>query len=225
MILFRPVNFNTFSGLLWGLAIPLVFMGRPVYAQQPDAVLEQRITALENYVSKFQPALVELSETMNRSIQEYTQGLETSLQDYSRKLQMNLDGRLQGLDGKTIVLDPYSKGYQSIATNTGHFLIAVDRVEPMDNGMRVYLHIGNPNFADYQNFKLKLIWGSRWAGEQVMPYDQWRQTLNGAEYTFQGKIEKGKWNEMAADLTPVQGNQISYLECEMEVASVELEVN
>jgi hypothetical protein len=132
---------------------------------------------------------------------------------------------MQGVNKRTVVLNPYSKGYQSIETNTGYFLIAVDRVEAIDNGTRVYLHIGNPNFADYQNFKLKLIWGSPWAGEQVMSYDQWRQTLTGAEYTFQGRIEKGKWNEMAVDLTPAQGNQISYLECEMDVASVDLGVN
>ena len=46
------------------------------------------------------------------------------------------------------------KSYQSIETNTGIFLIAVEKVEQIENGVRLHINIGNPNYADYQDFEL-----------------------------------------------------------------------
>jgi uncharacterized coiled-coil protein SlyX len=197
-------------------------MNRPAFSQQIDMSLERRIEKLENYVATFQPTIVELSENLNTSIQEYTQGLESSLEGYSQKLQMSLDERLNNIDRKVVIMNPFSKVYQSIETNTGIFLISVEKVEPIEGGVRLHLNIGNPNYADYQNFKLKLIWGQKWADGYGASLEEWRQSLNGVEYTFQGKIEKGMWNPVTVDLSPAGDGQLGYLECEMEVSSVEL---
>jgi len=201
----------------------LVMEGRPAYAQETDVRLERRVEALEKYVSTFQPTLVELSDNLNKSIQGYTKGLESNLNEFSKKLQMNIDERINSRDNKMVILNPFSSAFQTIQTNTGNFLIAVERVQPIENGVRLHLQIGNPNYADFSDFKLKLVWGQKWGGTSVMPYEQWRQSLNGIEYTFQGKIAKGKWNAMAVDLTPVGQGYLGHLECEMNVTSVELE--
>ena len=214
----------SFIGLFVSVAIILLFASDIAFSQQSNATLERRLEALENYVATIQPTLVELSDNFNSSIQQYTNDLESSLEAYSRKLQKNLDQRLDGLNRKTIVLNPFSKDYQTIQTNTGTFLIAVERVEPIERGVRLHINIGNPNYADYRNFKLKFVWGRKRAGEYAIPYDQWRRSLKGVEFTFNGRIEKGKWNAMAVDLVPVDQGQLSYLECEMNVSSVELGV-
>lgn len=217
---------NVFSciGFLGMIAIILFSVSDTAFSQQSDEVLERRVEALEDYVATIQPTLIELSENLNSSIQQYTKDLESSLETYSRKLQQSLDLRLDGLNDKTIVLNPFTKAYQTIQTNTGIFLIAVERIEPIEDGVRLHVNIGNPNYADYQNFKLKFIWGPKRAGEYAGAYDKWRQTLQGVEFTFNGKIEKGKWNAMAIDLVPVAQGQLGYLECEMVVSSVELGV-
>lgn len=203
----------------------MTFMCEEVGAQQAETELEWRVQKLEKYVETFQPTISQLSNNLNESIQEYTRGLEASLENYSQKLQSNLDERLSGTNRQVVILNPYSKAYQSIETNTGIFLISVGKVEPLAEGIRLHLNIGNPNYADYQNFKLKLIWGSKWSGGYATTHEQWRQSLNGAEYTFQGKLEKGKWNTVTVDLNPTDGRQLGYLECEMTVSSVELEFN
>ena len=196
-----------------------------VGAQQSETELEWRVQKLEKYVETFQPTISNLSNNLNESIQEYTKGLESSLENYSQKLQTSLDERLSGIDRQVVILNPYSKSYQSIETNTGMFLISVGKVEKLGEGVRVHLNIGNPNYAEYENFQLKLIWGSKWAGDLTTTHEQWRQTLNGAEYSFQGRLEKGKWNTVTVDLNPTGGGQLDYLECEMTVSSVELEFN
>ncbi len=203
----------------------LVFWNHCAFSQQQETELEWRVQKLEKYVEAFQPTISALSSNLNESIQEYTRGLETSLESYSQKLQINLDDRLNNINRKVAILNPYSKSYQSIETGTGIFLISVGKVEPLATGTRLHLNIGNPNYADYQDFKLKLIWGKKWAGGFNTTYEQWRQSLSGAEYTFEGKLEKGKWNTVVADLSSTDGGRLNYLECEMSVSSVELGFN
>jgi len=208
--------------LCMGTAVLMVFMSKGVFAQEPETALEWRVQKLEKYVETFQPTINELSNNLNNSIQEYTKGLGESLETYSQKLQINLDERLNSVNQKVAVLNPYSKSYQSIVTNTGMFLISVEKVEPTATGIRLHIRIGNPNYADYQDFQLKLIWGRKWAGGYGLTYEQWRQSLRGAEYSFQGRLERGKWNMVSVDLNLDDGEKIDYLECELNVSSVEL---
>ena len=207
-----------------GVAIILLLTGGGAFAQEDVAILDQRVAALEDYATTIQPTLMELSDNLNKSIQKYTSDLELSLETYSQNLQKNLDLRIDGFNSKTIVLNPFSTAYQTIQTNTGTFLIAVDRMEPIPNGIRLHINIGNPNYADYKDFKLKFFWGRKHSGEYKLSSDEWRQALRGVEFAFNGMIEKGKWNAIEVDLVPVQKGQLGYLECTMTVASVELGV-
>lgn len=203
----------------------LIFQDHIVFSQQQETELEWRVQKLEKYVETFQPAISALSNNLNASIQEYTKGLELSLENYSQKLQINLDERLNAINRKVAILNPYSKSYQSIETGTGIFLISVGKVEPTATGTRLQLNIGNPNYADYQDFQLKLIWGKKWVDGINTTYEQWRQSLSGAEYTFQGRLEKGKWNTVTIDLISPDKEPLDYLECELSVSSVELGFN
>ena len=45
----------------------------PVWAQQDNASLEQRVSALEQHAEALDAAIQELTNTLNQSIQEYTQ--------------------------------------------------------------------------------------------------------------------------------------------------------
>jgi len=200
-----------------------MFMVDTAFAQRHTGELEDRVRALENYVETFQPTLRQFSENMQNSIRDYTQGLESSLKNYSKQLQTDLEERLQNLDRRIIMLDPVAKSYQTMDTRTGTFLIAVERMEPLEDGFRLHLNIGNPNFADYKDFKLRLVWGRKWMPSYPISYAEWRQSLTGAEYTFQGALQKGMWNPVKVDLVPAGAGQLGHIECEMEVSSVELQ--
>ncbi len=211
------------SGYLLTAGILLFLMDTVAFSQQAGPAIEARVEALENYVATIQPTLVEISDGFNRSIQKYTQDLELSLQDYSGKLQQNLDQRLERMGRKSVILNPFSSMYQSVDTNTGIFLIAIERMERIANGVRLHVNVGNPNYADYNDFTLRFIWGKKRIGELGPSYEQWRQSLKGVDVTFNGKLAKGKWNSLTVDLAPVGEGELGYLECEMNVKSVELE--
>lgn len=213
------------SGILWSAIILTVTINSQARAQDGHAPdLTRRIEALEDYVDQIHPTLAEYSIRLEDGLQLYTQQLEQSLQEYSRDLETRLDARFLEVDESAIILNVDSPRFQKIETNGGSFLISVDRAERREEGFRLHLSIGNINFADYRNFSLKIFWGSPYRAHLYERFEDWRQTLRGAEYTFQGKLMRGTWNNVHVDLIPATHADISYLECSMRISAVELEV-
>ncbi len=186
--------------------------------------LEKRLSALEEYVETFQPTLIEFSEELQNNIQKYTKGLEASLESYSKSLQQQVNSHLETLRKDSVVLDLNTQAFQSVDTNGGRFLVSVDRVEKMPSGaFRIYLNIGNINFADYNGFKIKLIWGKKFYPGFAQKMSDWRETLRGAEYTFEGALIMGSWNQVEIDIEAADSGELAHVEFEMTVLSVELQ--
>ncbi len=195
-----------------------------VLAQQNPTELEERVQAVENYIEGFQPTLNKFSEDMQNTVHTYNLGREADLNKYYLKLQDKLDQRLSTLDNRSIVLDTSGKTFQRLDTDSGMFLISIEKMERIENGVRIHMNIGNINFADFANYKIKLIWGKKWTGGEVGDsYAVWRDGLTGAEFHFQGALIKGVWNPVNLDLVSANLSQIEYTECGMSVSTVILE--
>lgn len=186
--------------------------------------LESRVFSLENYVETIQPNLVEFSNSLHTSIKNYTEDLENSLNNFSRNIQSDLDERFKQFENKRVILNIASKAYQKIDTNSGPLLISIDEYKALQNGYRLKFQIGNLNFADFKDLKLRLFWGRSFDNSSQGSYEQWRQGLNGAEYKYPGTLAKGTWTPLDVDLTPASLEDLAYIECEIEVASVELQI-
>lgn len=222
----KPVKIIRYSNL--PIVIILFVFMLAIFAVSSEAQtgdrLENRVRAIENYVETFEPTLRDFSNNFEKSIRQYTIQLETSLQSFSSGLELRINERLNQIEHRRAIFDPYAAGaYQQIETKSGEFLIAIKKVTPITNGIRLSLDVGNPNNADYKDFTIKLIWGKVPPNESGPEYDRWRNTLMASQFTFKGKLEKGYWNEIEVDLVPLDRADFSYLELEMEVASVELQ--
>ena len=69
---------------------------------------------------------------------------------------------------RTAVLSLTEGGYFPVRTNGGTLLVAVATVEAVENGMRVYLRIGNPHSMAYLGFTLAFLW-DKGKGQQTFP--------------------------------------------------------
>lgn len=209
------------SSLTGSVIFIFLFLIVAVNAQAQN--IENRVDALEEYVETFQPTLIEFSEELQRNIQKYTQGLEDSLQNYSKNLQQKVNSQIKTLNRKQIVIDPNSPAFQSVESNAGTFLVSVDRVERLPSGVfRLYLNLGNYNFADYKGFIVKLVWGPKFYPGYGSKIEEWRDTLNGTEYTFDGTLYKGVWNQVEVDINAENSGDLAHIEFEITVLSVEL---
>lgn len=159
------------------------------------------------------------------NLEGYIQGLPTQLTDFSKGIYSDLDQRMKFAADKVVGLNIVSKQFSKVETNAGDFLLAVDQREKTANGYRLVLKIGNPHSATYSNFKLRLFWGKNWDPSFVKPsYEEWRGSLVGAEYSFAGPAEPGVWTPVTVDLVAPAGQPFEYLECEMSVGAIELQM-
>jgi hypothetical protein len=207
---------------LTSLIVSLTVLFISQASAQNTSELEGRVDALEKYVDNFQPTLNKFSSDIQNSIGTYGQGLEANLNKYYLKLQSDLNDKLSSVQNRAVVLDLTGKKFQRIDTDAGVFLISVEKLESTEDGYKLIMNIGNINFADYKDYSFKLTWGKRWTGNPDDSYAAWKNSLTGAEFSFQGTLIKGVWNQVKLDL-PVKTEQIEYLECEMQVSSVLLE--
>ena len=158
------------------------------------------------------------------ALEDYTQKLQSSMNDFSKNLVNNVDQQLQDIKRRFAVLSPVSSKVVKIETNTGIFLISVQRMDKIDKGYRLYLQVGNPNAATYGDAKLRLFWGPKRDEQSAnAPNENWRQSLAGAEYVYPGMLEAGAWTDIVVDLKPAEFSQVQYIECEMDVSTVKLQ--
>ncbi|MCD4780429.1 MAG: DUF3251 domain-containing protein [Candidatus Omnitrophica bacterium] len=191
--------------------------------QQID-ILQKKVKALEEYIDQISPVFNDFSKNVQDSLKDYSQGLEFDLKDYSRHLQDNIEERLKGIRTRIVLAQPDTSSYQRIDTNTGVFLIAYSKIESIGDKTRIHLNVGNPNYADYRDFKVKLFWGQEWNPNENLSYALWQSNLQGVEFTFKGMLYKGMWNSITLDL-PVQNMaEIQHVECELDVLSIELQL-
>lgn len=213
-------KFLLFFGLVLILSFVLI---NKVFAQDKVDVLSQKIESIENYVKKFQPLLLELSDSIDQKINLFSEGVEKFLNEYVSSLNSEIDRKFDVVNNKIVVLSSVEKDFKKIETNVGNFFIAVQRIEALDNGYRLHLSIGNPYYAEFSGFKIRLFWGEKLDEKSMLSYNDWRKTLKGAEFTFKSRIKRGKWNNFYIDINDVVSRQLEYLEFKMEVLSVELE--
>lgn len=186
--------------------------------------LKGRVRQLEDYIGSLESRLQGMESSLQNNFNKFQDGVRSGLESYSRDLQINVNDQIRAFDDSTAVLDIVSKSYQKIDTNSGYFLIAIRKIEPVTGGYRLTVNIGNPNYASYSGVKLDMRWGKRYEPSPALSYEQWRQTLIGSQYSYNAKLNPGTWIEFSIDVPADSTAQLGYIECGMDVQNVELNI-
>jgi hypothetical protein len=124
----------------------------------------------------------------------------------------------------SVSLDLTSRNYQRLDTDNGFFLVSVSEALPYLNGYKIQLKVGNPSYATYADYKLKIRWSKPydWAKYTQASYDEWNKAVQEKEISFPGSLEPGTWNNVEVILAPVAADQLGYLMLSMETSTVYL---
>ncbi len=126
---------------------------------------------------------------------------------------------------KTVELSVAGHGYRKLDTDDGTFLVGVDQVVPYLNGYKLTLLIGNPSFATYSGFKVKIRWGTRF---DVGPFtdkkafDEWEKSIQEKEQSFADVLEPGSWNKAEFVVIPATAEQLGMMSISMTTGQVAL---
>ena len=78
MIMQNYTKYRSFLRCMLYSACFILMVAQPALSQQAATGLEERVKSLENYVATLEQALMELSESLNVSMDDYTQKLSSS---------------------------------------------------------------------------------------------------------------------------------------------------
>jgi hypothetical protein len=153
-----------------------------------------------------QPVNTEMQTTIN-TLQEKVSELELKI--------IMLEGNLSNV----AYLDPTSEGY----SNSGDFLVLISEVEEYLDGVKVYLTIGNPNYAKYSGVTIKARYGTKFDFSSTdSSYTIWKESLKEKDTQLSSELNEGAWNEVEIILPSISPVDFSYLEIEVLTGSVSL---
>jgi len=112
------------------------------------------------------------------------------------------------------------EGCLRINSSSGYFLVSLQNVEPYLDGVKVHINIGNPVFATYNGFKLKVIWGEKL--DLTDDQDRWRSSLKEKEISFTETLRPGCWNKVNFVLSPIEPKNFGYMELSIQTDNISL---
>src|ERR1700686_3945288 len=97
---------------------------------------------------------------------------------------------------ETISLDLTSKTYQRLDTDNGFFLVSVSDATPYLNGYKIHLNIGNPAYATYTHYALKIRYSKLfdWSKYTEAAYNLWNKSIQEKEISYPESLQPGAWN-------------------------------
>jgi hypothetical protein len=117
-------------------------------------------------------------------------------------------------------------GYQSLETNFGRMLVAVESLEPYADGTKVTLSIGNIYSIRFSGMKLSVSWNKRQPtvddpayGEK---YNAWYPETKSKDFDVPDEILPGAWNKVTITLPGSPPAQVGYLAISMKLNMVRM---
>ena len=127
---------------------------------------------------------------------------------------MQASGRIAVLEGKLqqarAEIDPASStGYSEMGTDIGPLLITLNKIEPIADGSRVTLMVGNPHAVTLHGLKLNVKYGPRW--DEKQDYFAWEESLREHESSVANSIYSGAWTNVTFSLPGIKPDQLGAL--------------
>ena len=159
------------------------------------------------------------TDDSSQTIKELESQIKT-LEGRIAAIQILLDRKQDRSD--TVNLDPSSRGYQRVDSDTSYFLVSVKDASPYLDGYRLTLNIGNLADADFTNVVLTIKWAKAydWGKFTNESYNEWKQSIHSKDISLTDLLKGGTWNVVSVDLTPSAANEMGYLELSIKSPSV-----
>lgn len=101
-------------------------------------------------------------------------------------------------------------GYQNIETNCGIFHISIKEVKPYLEGHKIIFSIGNPHYAKYEKYKIKITW-----------LNNIEKEVN-QEFSLIKALLPGSWNDVECFINPSTLEELKYLELSLDILGTSL---
>lgn len=116
-----------------------------------------------------------------------------------------LSGKVSSFQNSLAIFTPSSKGYTTINTNLGNFLVSLESLTKYANGYKAVFNIGNPNLVTFNGLKIDVGWG-----EDTSPTNKNsapKKKFKTNKITVNKPILPGVWNKISIILAPATAKE------------------
>lgn len=155
-----------------------------------------QLTTINSTIQK-QQNRIERLETREKFLQFQI----SRLQNQSTELSSKMDSFQNSL----AIFTPSSKGYTTINTKLGNFLVSLQSLTKYANGYKAVFNIGNPNQVTFSELKINVGWGENIPPSNISSDPQKKFKTN--EITINKPILPGMWNKISIILAPATAKE------------------
>jgi hypothetical protein len=192
--------------LLWRLLVSrfsaLVLVFSVLLSAQPPAVAQDSVASLQKQIT---------------NLKNQVQALDRELTDFARLYHDKLDN----IAAESVVLDPTSQKFGVLTTMSGRFFIRLDQIEPLGDGYRITLAVGNPYEATFIGLKVGLDWNRKMPSD-FSKYREWLKGRRSLEVNEGPELRAGSWTTIPLVLHDTKADQLGYLEVKLSTSGVKL---
>jgi hypothetical protein len=147
---------------------------------------------------------------------DYAAALETRI----ARMENQVKDVQSKMGSSVFTLKPESKQYQAIFLQNGLFLVSQSKIVPYLKGYKIYLSIGNVNYAKYSGANLKISdhYGEDPAAEKQLI----KKSFDEKTIEIKNVLMPGSWNTIEIKLTPLNKKELSYLRMEFDMNVISL---
>ena len=171
-------------------------------------------------VASFAIGCTEDASRLN-ALESRVTALETQLTEVDSKVSL-ADTRIELLEQenennprpRSASYAPNGKGYQTIHTDSGVFMVSLEDLKPYANGYKATFKFGNPQAIDFEDIEVGLRWGpARPAdGFKTTKYPDWQKQFQEATQKLAKRLRSGSWNTVELVLAPATAEQVGQIE-------------
>lgn len=114
-----------------------------------------------------------------------------------------LSSKVTSFQNPLAIFTPSSKGYTTINTNLGNFLVSLESLTKYANGYKAVFSIGNPNLVTFNGLKINVAWGEDVSNKNSDPQKKFKTN----EITINKPILPGVWNRVSIILAPATAKE------------------
>lgn len=160
-----------------------------------------KLSELKSLINKLQDKIEELE---NKSTQ-----LKYKIAPLQAQINM-LSEKVSSIQNPLAIFTPSSKGYTTINTNNGNFLVSLDSLTKYANGYKAVFNIGNPNLVTFNGVKINVAWGK----------DNSSSKFKTNNVTINKPILPGVWNKVSVVLSPATANETGIIVLTLSVDKI-----
>lgn len=201
----------------------MTFLALPLHAQPAPKAQADEITALRKRIAELELKIAQTSMNAEVAFDFVKAFKDRSLSAPWIDIQLDELRRLVRILPSTAFFDPseVGQGYQSVATAVGIIPVMLLNIEPLGDGQKITIQVGNPTTAIFTGIRVMAKW-NRARPKDGKGWKEWDESLRSQKFDLSTRMPAGSWSNVSIILPATEPKDVGFVSLSFEVPSMSM---